>query len=512
MPLPSDETTPPVTKTYFVRARAPHGISHGTAALAAALTRQGSSQDVRRQARCVCDEVVEPVQRPRGRAAAAPLDDELTPGAVVVERARSVSSTSMRSRPERGASDPAFVRLDRRWTRSIVSVDCRRPEKTLALSGRDAPASARRSRSRAGRARRRRSRATSPRGGRARRGTPRRLARREQLARRPCSRLSERREELRRRRASARAPRGARRRRAARSACASGRPATFSTRKWRSARLAICGRCVIVTTCARSASRRSVSPTACAVCAADAGVDLVEHHRLAAADGGDRERDARELAAGGGLGDRRERQARVRPDQEEPPRRRRTAPGSRSRELDAELALAEPDAVRARARPPRRSAAPPARRAVAQRGVDAVDLGLRGGERRSAAAAGSWPSSSASSSARASPPRVEQLARRSAPRWRRRRSAIRSSSRLDLLEPARLGLERVEERAQVGRRLAQRELRRRGASSPARCELGREALERRDGPLGGRDEVGRALSVVGRERAPRPRRRLARAR
>ena len=44
-----------------------------------------------------------------------------------------------------------------------------------------------------------------------------------------------------------------------------GSPGTFSTRKWRSARLAICGRCVIVITCARPASRRSVSPTACAV-------------------------------------------------------------------------------------------------------------------------------------------------------------------------------------------------------------------------------------------------------
>src|SRR2546423_1098169 len=44
-----------------------------------------------------------------------------------------------------------------------------------------------------------------------------------------------------------------------------GRPGTFSTRKWRSARLAICGRCVIVITCARSARRASVSPTACAV-------------------------------------------------------------------------------------------------------------------------------------------------------------------------------------------------------------------------------------------------------
>src|SRR6185503_2237211 len=44
-----------------------------------------------------------------------------------------------------------------------------------------------------------------------------------------------------------------------------GSPGTFSTRKWRSASDAICGRCVIVTTWARSARRRSVSPTACAV-------------------------------------------------------------------------------------------------------------------------------------------------------------------------------------------------------------------------------------------------------
>src|SRR5512133_2355163 len=44
-----------------------------------------------------------------------------------------------------------------------------------------------------------------------------------------------------------------------------GSPATFSTLKCRSARLAICGRCVIVTIWERSPSRRSVCPTACAV-------------------------------------------------------------------------------------------------------------------------------------------------------------------------------------------------------------------------------------------------------
>ena len=65
----------------------------------------------------------------------------------------------------------------------------------------------------------------------------------------------------------------------------------------------------------------------------------------------------------------------------------------------------------------------------------------------------------------------------------------------DLLEPPGLGLERGEERAQVGRGLAQLQL-----GLPQRlargCELGREPLERRDGALGERDEVGRALALV----------------
>jgi hypothetical protein len=41
--------------------------------------------------------------------------------------------------------------------------------------------------------------------------------------------------------------------------------------------------------------------------AADARVDLVEHHRVAARDGSDRERDPRELAARGGIRNRPER-------------------------------------------------------------------------------------------------------------------------------------------------------------------------------------------------------------
>ena len=48
--------------------------------------------------------------------------------------------------------------------------------------------------------------------------------------------------------------------------------------------------------------------------AADACVDLVEDHRVAASDGGDRERDSRQLAAGRRLGCRAERKAAVRTD------------------------------------------------------------------------------------------------------------------------------------------------------------------------------------------------------
>ena len=84
-------------------------------------------------------------------------------------------------------------------------------------------------------------------------------------SRKPRSHSRRARRGTRRRRASARARRGAGRRRAARSACASGRPGPSRRGSAGRRRLAICGRCVIVTTCARSARRRSVSATAWAV-------------------------------------------------------------------------------------------------------------------------------------------------------------------------------------------------------------------------------------------------------
>ena len=76
---------------------------------------------------------------------------------------------------------------------------------------------------------------------------------------------------------------------------------------------------------------------------ADAGVDLVEDHCLAASHGRDRECDARELAAGGGLCHRGERQTWVRPDQE----RNLVGPGLAGislTQLGHELAFTQTDA------------------------------------------------------------------------------------------------------------------------------------------------------------------------
>ena len=141
--------------------------------------------------------------------------------------------------------------------------------------------------------------------------------------------------------------------------------------------------------------------------AADAGVDLVEDHRLAAADRGDRKGDARELAAGRRLG--------TGPNGRPPfGRTEKTAssapagPG-RPRARRAELALAEPDAAelgRDRLREPRRGFA--AR--LAEPGVETVDLGLLAASASAAARAGSCPSASASSSARAAAARSSSSA------------------------------------------------------------------------------------------------------
>ena len=77
--------------------------------------------------------------------------------------------------------------------------------------------------------------------------------------------------------------------------------------------------------------------------AADACVDLVEHHRLAASHRRDRKSDSRQLSARGGLGDGGERQACVGPDQE----RNLVGPGLTEvalTQLGDELAAAHADA------------------------------------------------------------------------------------------------------------------------------------------------------------------------
>ena len=70
---------------------------------------------------------------------------------------------------------------------------------------------------------------------------------------------------------------------------------------------------------------------------------------------------------------------------------------------------------------------------------------------------------------------------------------------LQLFQPSRLGLERRKERAQLGRGLAQAELDVAQLVAGA-LELGRQPLERSDGPLGDRDQTGRALSLLGCQR------------
>ena len=78
---------------------------------------------------------------------------------------------------------------------------------------------------------------------------------------------------------------------------------------------------------------------------------------------------------------------------------------------------------------------------------------------------------------------------------------------LKLFEPPRLGLERRKERAQLGRGLAQAELDV-AQLVAGTLELRRQPLERSDGPLGDRDQTGRALSVLRCERLRRRRRSL----
>ena len=294
-------------------------------------------------------------------------------------------------------------------------------------------------------------------------------------------------------------------RRAPRSACASGRPAPSRRGSAGRRRLAICGRCVIVTTCARPARRRSVSATACAVCAADAGVDLVEDDRLAAADGRDRERDARELAARGRLGDR----ARTAgPGSAGSGTTASSAPvgaGLALAQLDAELAVAHADARAAprRPRPRTGSAAARARRRAARRRAPSTRASAARERLARPPRPGSKPASSACElGPRLRGPREQLLVGRAAEAPARVGDPVELG--LDLLEPAGLRLQRGEERAQLATPSRAGAARRRAARPPARCELRREPLDAARAPAR-RPRRARRRPRPRRARAPRPR-------
>ncbi len=229
---------------------------------------------------------------------------------------------------------------------------------------------------------------------------------------------------------------------------------------------------------------------------ADAGVDLVEDERLAARDRGDGERDARQLAAGGRLRDGRERHPRVGADEEDGVVGAGGA-GVALAQLDEELPFTHADVVQLRRDRVGEggSSGVPLR---AKLGGERVDARLRLGERlrrrrrRVGAAVERGQLGARVGGA------VEQLlVGRAAEPPLRVGDPVEPG--LQLLEAARLRLERGEECVQVGRDLAQPQL---GVAQlvAGALELRREPLQRRHRPLGEPDEPGGSLAVVGRER------------
>src|SRR5437764_7423176 len=241
--------------------------------------------------------------------------------------------------------------------------------------------------------------------------------------------------------------------------------------------------------------------------AADARVDLVEDERLAAADGRDRERDPRQLAARRRLGDRRERQARVRPDEEGGSVRAIRAWVGR-RQLDAELALAHADAVefaRYRLGEARRGLASSCCQLFREAGCAPLGRGERLGRRGD----GVEPAvERVELEPRLTCACEELLVRRAAEAALEVGDPVELG--LDVLEAPRLGVERREERREVARGLAEPEL---DVAELVRgaLQLGREALERGERALGVSGERRRSLAVLGREgltRGGRARRQL----
>ena len=230
--------------------------------------------------------------------------------------------------------------------------------------------------------------------------------------------------------------------------------------------------------------------------AADAGVDLVEHHRQPAGHGRDRERDARELAAGGGLGDRPERHPRVRADQEGDLVR-----AGRARlplaELGPELALAHPDAAELGGDGVRERLGP-AGTGGAQLVGQPPHAFLGGRERLRCGGGGIVALRERAELGAGLAGAGEQLlVGRAAEAPLRVGDAL--ELRLDVLDPIRVGFEREQEGPQVGAELPQAQLQVAQLLTRA-CELGRDSLERRNRPLGDSGQRRRAVAVLGRER------------
>ncbi len=185
--------------------------------------------------------------------------------------------------------------------------------------------------------------------------------------------------------------------------------------------------------------------------AADARVDLVEDERLAARHRGERERDARELASGGRLGDRAEREACVGPDEERGlvhPARAKLA----FAELDEELSLPQPEPLQLGGDGLGERACLRAAHG-AELLCERADPGFRGRDRLGGGG----------DRIEAGGRLLELLARRRRPREQLlERRCVEAALEvcdprelaLDLVEPPGVGLERGEERVQIARYLA----------------------------------------------------------
>ncbi len=241
------------------------------------------------------------------------------------------------------------------------------------------------------------------------------------------------------------------------------------------------------------------------VSTADSSVDLVEDERhLPSGRGSECECDAAELAARGGLRDRRERQAGVRADQEGDGVRARRAQLALG-ELDVELAVAQADPAQLRR--------DGGRKALGGRDACLVELrrdrlhaclGLRqcqsGLRRRIGAGLASLQLGAGSGSS------LEQLfVRFAAEPALRGRDPFQLG--LEVLQPVGLGFERVEEAAEVGADVCEPDLEV-AQLGRRRRELRREPLERRDRALRLGRQHRSALTVLRGERLGRRRRAL----